>query len=128
MQNPFLLQNLNKRFYLTTRGLCDHIALKKWWKMVVESFFYYNYNEFRSFPSVSKSAFDDQLTMARPFSLLILCFLGAGHLLNFFFKNFEKKHQILWSTAKVKADFFLCQREENRIEVRKNGGRIIFLS
>ena len=70
--------------YKFKKYLCDRLALKKWWS-----------NHF-SIITITKLACRKVPLMIswpriRPFSLSILCFVSAGHLLNFFLKNFWKE-------------------------------------
>ena len=62
-----------------------------------------------------------------PFSLLILCFLGAGHLLKFLLNNSEKKIFIFFDLPpRSKLIFYVWVNSPEKM--MRNGGRIIFLS
>ena len=108
-------QNLN--FKMTALWSCRQIekifvwsySPEKWWKMEVKSFFFLT-NEKNRQVLWSGRCFD-QLRMdftSKPFNFMLS---GRRTFIWLFLKKFWKKiRQVLWSTAKVKADF-LCLSE-----------------
>ena len=63
----------------------------------------------------------------RPFSPLILCFLGAEHLLNIFLKKFRKNFVRSFDPPpRSRLIFYVWVNSPEKM--MKNGGRIIFIS
>ena len=94
--------------------------------MVVKSFLYYNYNDLRSFTSVSESAFD-QLTMALTLWPFKFMFSRRGAFIELFIKKFWKK-PIYSLIHRQDQGWIFYVRENSTEKMMKNGGRIIYLS